>query len=335
MLQLTTTRKTFDYTDKRKLPVVRRVIAFVSQMSTTTPTQLHNRKLREVFGKESNDFAKHLKAITLVKVSQQYIVGKQSQSYVRNEEGLNRLVEQSGITAAEAIAEALPEQQRQELESGDIEYIEGDNRFYHSLINLKRETKREFWESFGYNYDYDIENCAPTLLYQAAINSKCAPVFLLPIKQYIDDKNALREFLMQLLEVDRKAAKDVLVSLFNHAKLSPIKCRITEILTRRQIDVLRNDKTIKGLRSAIKYMWRFLARKHKFKNTGANRWKFYRAIERTVMDVVVSCCTGRVFREHDGLRTDTPLDVSYVIGEVQTRTTYSVSIAQQESENGK
>src|SRR5581483_9778572 len=157
MLQLNTKRKEYDYKSARKLPVVKRVIAFVGQLSTTEPQHIHNRKLREVFGKESNDFAKHLKAMTIVKVSQQYIVGKQSQSYVRNDEGLNRLIELSGVSKAQAVIEALPEETRQELETGNIEYKEGDNRFYHSLINLKRDIKREFWGTFGYDHDYDIE----------------------------------------------------------------------------------------------------------------------------------------------------------------------------------
>lgn len=328
MLKLNTTKKAYDYCTARRVPVVRRVIAFLADLSTTQAQQIHYKKLREVFGKESNDFVKHLKALTLVKVSQQYIVGEQSQAYIRNEQGFQTLLDAANIDRQNVgtIVADRYEQYNSEIATGKFVYNEQGNRFYHPLQNMARENKGAFWASHGYTVDLDIECCAATLVFQAAVHSGLASGLLMQVRQYIDDKNAIRDHYVHLLGVDRTVAKEVITAMINVAKLGGRKCTISGLLNANQINALRTDKYTIGLRASVKLMWSFLARKYRFNNNGSERWAFYRKLERDVMDVVVEQCSGRVFREHDGLRTDKPVDVSAVQSVVKQKTGYEIRL---------
>lgn len=319
----------YDYTTSRRIGVVKRVIAFVCELSATDAVPLHTKKLREVFGKESNDFAKHLKALCLVKVSGQYIVGKQSQSYVRNEEGVQRLIDAVGLKQEDVGALLIDQyaEYQSEIESGSFKYNEKDNRFYHAFQNIKKTNKQSFWASHGYHHDLDIESSAATLLYQAAVKARCPAVLLGDLRAYVDDKVSVRQYYVDLLKCDAVTAKEVVTAMINLAHLGFKHCSLNRVLTRAQIEVLADDKYTIGLRATLKLMWNFLGRAHRFKPTGANRWKLYRAIERQVMDVVVEQCAGRVFREHDGLRTDTPVDIRTVAEVVKQRTGFDIKLA--------
>ncbi len=329
MLELKTNKKIYNYTDSRKLPVVKRVIAFVSQLSETDAQPIHNKKLCEIFGNASNDFAKHLKQLTLVKVNPQYIVGQTSQSYIRKSEGLEILKRAIGFGDRE-VAEVLTGSYSQfddEIKSGVFVYNEKGNRFYHSLQMLRREIKDAFWQQHGYIYNIDIETCAATLIFQAAVHSGCPSSLLAEVKQYITDKNSIRNHYVELLGVDYATAKGIATAMINLARLGGKVCMISSILNREQIQKLRDDQYTKRLRASVKLMWKFLARKHKFKNDGVERWAFYRLLERRVMDIVVSQCQGRVFREHDGFRTDKAVDISAVEAVVKMKTGYDIVLS--------
>lgn len=56
----------------------------------------------------------------------------------------------------------------EELASGQFKMKLKSDRYWHSLQNIKRERKAEFWSRRGYGFNYDIEACAPTVLQQLA-----------------------------------------------------------------------------------------------------------------------------------------------------------------------
>jgi hypothetical protein len=323
-------KKAFNYTGSRQLPVVKRVIAFVSQLSASEPQQIGASKLREVFGKETNEFAKHLKLMVLFRTSKQYIKGLQYQQYVRKDEGFNQLKELAGISDEE-VGTLVAEQYTQwnpEIQSGVFVYNEQSNRFYHPLQSIiKKVDKPAFWRVHGYNHDIDIDNAAPTLLYQLALKSKCPRMLLGDIKKYIDDKSGVRTYYSELLQCDYETAKEVITALFNGARLNYQRCSIAKLLNSNQIGILRKDNYTKQLRSTIKLMWKYLGRSERIMVNGKNRWAVYRRLERQVMDVVVQCCEGRVFREHDGLRTDTMVDIVKIVGVVKNNTGYEIAFS--------
>ncbi len=124
-----------------------------------------------------------------------------------------------------------------------------------------------------------------------------------------------------------------MVAQLNLARLGVYKCSLGKTLNSAQVQILKGDRYTKGLRASVRAMWKALGRHHGFTATSAaQRWTFYRGVEREVMDVVVSQCSGRVFREHDGLRTDTAVDVGAVQAVVKARTGYEIVLSSKYTE---
>lgn len=291
-------------------------------------------RLREVFGVATNPVSSYLRSQLLIPTTG-YTVGKTSKGYVLSTEGLKRLRRQLVVNniavTPEKVSGALDRllaAHAEELATHSYRYSLKSNRLWHPLQNLRRAQKQQFWARHGLPHNYDIKACAPTLLLQVALYLELPKVSVQAIQAYLDDRKGLRERLAKDLDIEPRAAKQLINSLFNGARLAANSyCSAFALLgsDRSKMELLQNDAEVAQLRSAIKRLWRRVAersRTHTF-STGSEKWQFYFGLEKMVMDVVRRVLDEqgiKHFDEHDGFRTDRPIDLDQLKARIKSDT---------------
>jgi hypothetical protein len=166
------------YEPNWKNPQVKRraitVFSFVELfMSTWRGTEISANELREVFGGASNPLTIYLRNMLLVQVSNSYQIGQYSKIWCLNSKGFEKLKHHlnisnkgenpQGIVIADVY---VLEKFGNELATLNFQYNDSSNRLFHPLQNMKKEQKDDFWARHGLPFNYDIEACAPNILFQ-------------------------------------------------------------------------------------------------------------------------------------------------------------------------
>ncbi len=197
MLTLNTVRRQYDYTAPRRLAVVKRVIAFAAELSATRPQAFTRQGCVRCSAVSPTISHSTSRPWYWSRSAQQYIVASKAQMYVRNPEGLERLVGAVGMAASEVPRLVADRSTRydSEIATGAFVYNAKSNRFHHGLHQIRRVNKPAFWARHGYCYDYDIETAAATLMYQAYTRIGGLAVLATELKAYVDDKTAIPRLL--------------------------------------------------------------------------------------------------------------------------------------------
>lgn len=305
--------------------------------------------LNDVFGPKGNPLGDYLRAALLIPVSRSYKPGDHSMTYRLSRDGYERIeasLNGAGKTGSTNAAPPEPTQtpldrmiQRHgsELHELAFQYKDKSSRLWHPLQNLRRAEKHAFWSRFGLPFDYDIEACAPTILFQLARQAGLPAILLETLQRYLDDRQGFRAHVSTLTGLSDHQAKQLVNSLFNGARLGKnTQFSAFRLLDFRDeaMDALKADPQVQRLVKEIARVWRRiesdralhmrlpvdvaststgeLDRSTPWKlKTSRQKWTVYFVQERRVLDAITTFLAGRdirVFTEHDGFRTSARIE---------------------------
>ena len=219
---------------------------------------------------------------------------------------------------------------KEELETLDFQYEEKTHRLVNPIQSIKNVVRVPLLAQHGLKHQYDIQSCAPTLLYQYSFMVPDATgVVLETLEYYLEHKTKIRQQLAQEADLTLSEAKETITSLFAGAQLSVWP--ENSIMRRLNGDVakvkfLQQHPIITDLRADIKEMWQpikeSVPREHYITPKGKRRmrpfnarakWNIYFQLERTVMQ----CCyaylnskDNKYFNEHDGFTSQKEVDLN-------------------------
>lgn len=301
--------------------------------------RVSNAEIRKVFANKDRDPGRWFYSNLLIQVGH-YRVGEYPYAYILKMEGYEKIFRLLGReipTEADIVGRRFEDI----LRGAPIEYRDNGMRRYHPVQNIRRNIRKKVFSGW---WDYDIEICAPTLVYQYALkhhqwvygfNKNPFPA----VARLINEKLSIRQHVAELTGLDINQAKELLTMFFFRANPAP---HVSNALFRRlgcdpvRLYFFLHDDFIKALRRDIKAMWGY-AFAHDRHERGRlwlqgvkasvphrNRWShqmnIYFALERRVMDVIL----GRLKADgvtnvlmHDGFMSQTKTDPSVLIAAVR------------------
>jgi ribose 5-phosphate isomerase RpiB len=341
-----------NYNDPRVINRIIHAIGFsLGVMSTTKPHPWSTRYIDKYFGNQSHDLSKFLREQLLICTSdrynkdtgqcKEYLLNQQGIDYLRSKINLNKSSEDSmgslkqhnntHIITTPSVSQ-VPSEIRHfvkkefsnELETGQFNYNEKSNRLWHNLQSLKSHYRRPIFAEYGYEYNYDIQTCAPTLIMQYS-RQLGNDLWMPALQRYIDDKTKERERLSVDTGLDIKTVKVLINALFCGAKVGYGEYfQISELVNhdRSIIEFLKQDQYITDLRNDIKTCWEYIipeiprrrdAKTNRLKPISPkDKWHIYFKLECEVMTCIRKFISNnnqlKCFLEHDGWVCNQELD---------------------------
>lgn len=240
--------------------------------------------------------------------------------------------------------------------SGDFSYSQKSFRWWNELQSVKKEYKLPFLAMHHYNHMYDIEACAPTLIYQYAKsikhNLKPTPAY----DRYLNNKTEVRQELADLIESDIKDIKVLINALFCGAKLGRNNIFALYQLFYNPDDsyyadaaiiVLKESEYMNQLIEDIKYIWKIikqviypktLYKEIIHKDTGEietkrinfgskQKWDLYFQLENMVglsIKEYLNNLDCNYFFEHDGWSSSVMININELSEHVYSTTGYKL-----------
>ena len=215
-----------------------------------------------------------------------------------------------------------------QLTTGLFIYKNKSNRLWNDLQNIPKQIKKPIYMRYGYNYQYDIEACAPTLLYQYAKQNgltKKTPY----LDEFLADRSLHRLALAQELDIEIKVAKVIITSLFSGVKSGPGN-GIDKLLERDRVKLKKFQQMtfFINLRKDIKKCWDAIKLAIGFaKMSPRIKWNIYFQLEEEVMNVVRDYLKKKAVRhisEHDGWASSEVIDDVELRSLIKSKTGYEV-----------
>lgn len=302
--------------------------------------------------------------------------------YVRNVAGCeyikNLLIEHSPEFAAEfgsipdyeqkMFVSFIDNQFGAELTSGDINYKNADcGRKLHPIQNVASEKREMVLALYGYEHDYDVQACYPTIITQYA-RSKGFKGTLQYLDLYLSDTTGFRNLVAEQCGMTYSEIKLVITAFFNGAplkatnsssivsSLSKNKRKVAKetndseealwlsafLESRKNVNALKQNDFIVGLKKDIAKIWRFL--KPEFNNekgasgrtkklSGSQKANRYFKLERLVLDAITEELDVYGIKHldiHDGCMTDREIDVVAVQNAIKAKTGFDVKITKKQ-----
>ena len=336
-----------NFDDPRIQRRIERALEFCQLISASKPNWLSTRAIARHFSDTSKPLGRYLKHLLLKEVDSHYSMqAGVCKKYLLQQSNVELLAKKIGLRTA-TLTTKLVKKYEQELISGNFQYNKTSNRQYHPIQNLPKSIKKTAMLEYGYNYNYDIVCCAPTLITQYARK--------LGLKQptphidlYISNRTQIREQIAQQYSMPVKSVKVAITALFQGAFLSYNRdTRIYQELDGdvRSIQCLKGDTFTTELRKEIKTVWdqiklsmprQFSDRKKKnseeFKLkriSGREKAGLYRELEEEIMKQIEKYLKRENYTfllEHDGWRSREMIDPIEVRDLVRTKTGYLIDI---------
>jgi hypothetical protein len=296
-------------------------------MSHTKPREWSTRYIDKYLGNQRNDLSKYLRELLLICTDDRYSFNKGERSickkYILNQEGLQYLrgkLNLNNITTYPIVVKVAKDDHLNELTTGSFVYNDQSNRLWHPLQRYRREHKRQILADHGYQHQYDIECCAPTLIHQySQQQTDPMDLYLSALTRYLKEKNQVRQQLSAELELPIDAVKEIINALFAGAVISRnTRTDIYHILNGdlARIEFLKQNQFIQELVTDIKTCWQYLqpviAKRTKKTKKGTERrlpvtskqkWQVYFELERRVLNSIRDYLEekqAKYFLEHDG-----------------------------------
>lgn len=293
------------------------------------------RHIDKRIGYSYDNIGKFARSTLLIEDSPYYSKDRgQAKQYRLNLKGVYSLSKVLGIdsgprTSKKKIGLQLArEHWRPVFEKETFEYEDKGNRYYNELQNIRSDIRAPLFASYGYVFNYDIQNAYPTLVLQYVKQNCNLRKPLTALEQYVQNSDLVRNQLAQRLGVDPKTAKKLIIAKFNGASLSP-RGHFAQSLTRLQFHKLKRDPWFSQLCSDIQRAWQRIAQTQQKRTWRSHtRMQFYLELERSVMSVIRREFSKKnipIFLEHDGWRSKDYID-PYLLGlRVRTQTGFSVN----------
>ena len=256
--------------------------------SATKPRGWSTRYIDKHFGQQQNNLSKWLRTKLLICTDDRYIKGEDiCKKYIKNVEGMDELVTLlSNIISYPSVLQVNPkkinvdklttdfvnEEFKQELTTKQFTYKDKSNRLWHDLQRVRKNYKKDVFSQNGLNHQYDIECCAPTLIYQY---SQMIPElihngvyiqgpneeYLPALTNYLADRNKIRHEVAIDADIPLDIAKEIINALLMGAQLGMnYKSDIYKLLNgdKARIEFLKQHEYITQLRSDIKTCWDYI-----------------------------------------------------------------------------
>ena len=253
-----------------------------------------------------------------------------AKTYQLRSEGINKILNYLNMPPMKQFMRRnIIEQYAVEFQTGEFNYNEISDRFYHPLQNIKKDERYELFSEVGYQYQYDIQCCAPTLIYQAAL--KCGMKSQQVIERFLQDRTKFRDHLSATYNIEPKTIKTILTAIFTGAQLGvSTRSRLYQLVGNwSKMKALSTDSDIIQLKKEISRCWVWIRKFNTLKCNGTDKSKFYRQEEKMVMSSVRSYArltNTREFSIHDGWITSSPMDLIQLTRYIQVNTGYNVII---------
>ena len=331
--------------NKLVIKKIKKALGFVgSHFSDTKPHAWYTRYIDEHFGQQQHNLSKWLRNELLICTNERY--SKDSgicKQYIRNQQGylkLKKLINSNTNIETEFVKEKY----EKALITKEFTYTDKSGRLWHPLQQVRKEHKLLVFTEFGLHYQYDIECCLPTLIYQYS-QKLGMDEYLFAINQYINNRKLVRQELADRAEISVDLAKELINALFNGAQLGMNQdSSIYELLDGDicRIQFLKQDPYIIELRSNIKTCWEVI--KHtlprKSITTKSNKQRLlpisskqkagvYFDLERQVLNSVrtyLDITNNKYFLEHDGWVCTNDIDMYELIKWVKNSVGYNINL---------
>ncbi|HET8687333.1 MAG TPA: hypothetical protein VFM18_11815 [Methanosarcina sp.] len=325
--------------------------------------EIGQKTLYKAFGSPNSKTSKYLRELLLTPVNKKYCFGvspitgeaqSRCKSYVRNDIGVNFLIEQirpqvlKDITLITTIVtdlentvqNTLKSEFGTQLESGEFSYTTKEHRKWTPIQQIKKEHKKPLYASYGYVFEYDINSAAPSLLYQAALKQN--PSLKLPfIAEFLDSKTEIRNEVSTGAEISKNDAKTIINSLFFGAQLHRSAMQLLKY-DKARVQYLKEHEFLTGLRKDITKLWRTLkpiaAWNTKNKLSATEKARFYFQQEELVRNAVERYLVANKIKhvlEHDGWICTEFVETNVFEELIQNDTGYNVSLSFNEIENSE
>lgn len=307
------------------------------------PQAKSQKEIKDHFGQGQKPLTKWLRSQLLICTDQYFnrLTG-QCKRYIANPSGIKQLKQllNGPITIK-------PELQAQ-LDTGLIEYRHQSNRFWNPLQNLPSYIKRPTLAQNGFNYNYDIQCCAQTLLLQYA--RKCGLDRPTPrLDEYIANRTHIRQQLAQELSITPDQVKKLLTALLNGARLAHrdhkgLASPLLLLLDNKSaiIDQLKSNSYVSELRKEIKLLWSVI-KPHRSVRTitlasgktrscslsPRDKAEIYRELEERVIRSVQTYLkrdNNKSLLQHDGWTCERAIDINELRTYVKTHSGYVIEL---------
>jgi hypothetical protein len=332
-----------NFTDPRVKKKIKRALGFCcSSLSVDKPRAWARVELDRWLGHQHHDLGLWLRKQLLIEDSKRWNKDTgQCKKWLLREQGVRDLCEiynnylivklpiATQVQDRQQIAQDWAEEQYgDQLTSGEFIYKEKSNRLWNDIQRIPSEIRKPLFAKHGYEYEYDIQACAPTLISQFARRQGLTrPTPTLDL--FLADRQHYRTALADHLGCSDKQAKQILNAIFAGAKLGPGNA-IAAILdnNRSQLQKLKLNVWFTSLRKDIKKCWDAIKSSEKsVRLSSRHKWMIYFGLEKSVMSVVRRELVregNRYFLEHDGWRCESYIDPNSLRLTVKKTTGYDV-----------
>lgn len=346
-------------TDPRVRGRIKQALGWSLTCLNDDPREISKSWIDASFGQQQNILSRWLRCKLLTCTNGSYQWGEDSRckQYVLNRAGVQelRLLLADGVHSKapvepdlELMLYAARRAHAHELETLTFSYNQNAcARLWHPLQNMPKESKKVFWPEVGLPWNYDVVACAPTLIHQYAQRHGMEE-YLFGIRNYLKNPRDLRTHVCKLvgwdpaIEEEYKRAKTLINAMFCGARLAASKkVALFRLLgnDRAVMKRLQDDARLAQLKDDVRICWRaietsmvtFRSEKgRKLPLSSKRKWKLYFELERSVLNAVwhyVSARDARCFLEHDGWRTDKPIDVAALEVEIESITGFKIKVS--------
>lgn len=153
---------------KPALKRLRMVIPYLYLNVGFEPKQIHSRTLRSIFGKEAVGTSLAKSLLLVENNTWSYGDGQAyCKSYSTNKRNFNKVLDMMGASVdhiESAVVKFLYNQYKDEFDSGQFDMRKIGFREYHDITCLTSELRDRLFAYAGYDYEYDISACAPSII---------------------------------------------------------------------------------------------------------------------------------------------------------------------------
>ena len=227
----------------------------------------------------------------------------------------------------------IVDEYRDQILTGTLDYRYQNNRFWHELQNIPKDTRRQELDRIGVKYHYDIQCCAPTLLYQYSRQlgfKKPTPVF----DFMLEHKDIFRQELSDLCRVDGDQIKKIVLGILQGGRISPrLESHIYTNVLKYDIGAvyrLNREVLVIQLKKELYNMWLVIKKHHKWhKASPKNKSRIYRQLEEQVIRSIEKYLKIRSIGNlliHDGWSQTQRLDILDIQDHIFNQTGFRVIV---------
>lgn len=346
-----------NWNDSRTRASATRAVNFVqSNMKPGKPKALGKvQALDPNFGQTQTNISKYLMSVLLevydayyskeAKRAIQYTMKPEGVKFILNKLGIKEMTEEETKQYVIDNAKETYKEDITAIKNGTLSYTQKSHRRWNRFQNVVKETKQALLADAGFYYMYDVECCAPTLLYQYA-QSLGLDEYQFNISEYVKHRTQVRNMLSYDCDIPVDKIKVIINATFAGGKLGCSEFfDTTKILDYdyKKIRALKEHPFIIALKKEIASMWNVINKtiNRKFKPntktggmrmcpvTSKEKWDIYFSLESKVLDSVIDYCETnghRTFLEHDGWSSSDYIPPELLIEHIKNRTGFEVKL---------